>query len=378
MPLGSSAWLCSGTRNPAARCCAALAGRNQSWAASISAKVSLGWGFSQASGQRPRRALPLIRRSSKPLGDQSSPARKWVCAWANTMRKPARVKRDKGLSSPDTCGVIRPTGRPEAPWAGTAPASSTCTRKPRSAIALAALAPAKPLPKTKIVGVDCMWVGAGSWRGWSPSMMGGAEAWTGQAVSCVGRLGGRATFWRASAAVGPVWVGGWPQVWWGVLLHQASWAVLEPTHKLSCKPPLAKTKRCRPGSRPQQACAHSAAKGTNAGQSTANGAQSSALGGCSVCASRCKRWGAWGSFSHKAQVQSKASCQWSSGRPKVHWACPAQAGVSVSNRLLCRSFQAQSGHCAGRGLSGFMQSWRGGAAAQAVQVCSAIQGLGGT
>jgi hypothetical protein len=99
-----------------------------------------------------------MRRSSKPLGDQSSPMRKCDCACAKTMRKPARVKRDKGLSSPDTCGVIRPTGKPEAPWAGVEAASSTCTRKPRSAKARAALAPAKPLPKTKIGGADCLWV----------------------------------------------------------------------------------------------------------------------------------------------------------------------------------------------------------------------------
>jgi hypothetical protein len=72
------------------------------------------------------------------------------------MRKPARVKRDKGLSSPETWGVIKPTGKPEAPWAGAVPASSTRTRKPRSAKALAALAPAKPLPKTKIGGAVCL------------------------------------------------------------------------------------------------------------------------------------------------------------------------------------------------------------------------------
>jgi hypothetical protein len=98
-----------------------------------------------------------MRRSSKPLGDQSSPTRKCACACAKTMRKPARVKRDKGLSSPETCGVIRPTGKPEAPWAGAVPASSTFTRKPRSAKARAALAPAKPLPKTKIGGDMGLW-----------------------------------------------------------------------------------------------------------------------------------------------------------------------------------------------------------------------------
>jgi hypothetical protein len=218
------------------------------------------------------------------------------------------------------------------------PASSTCTQKPRSAKALAALAPAKPLPKTKIGGADCTWVGAGPRRGWSPARMGGAEAWAGQAearagqaVSCLWRLGGRNTCWRAIVEAGPVGLGGWPQVWWGVLRHQASRAVLEPTHRLSCKRPWAKTNRCKPGSNPQQACAHSAAKGPNAGPSKANDAQSSALGGCSVWASRCKRGGAWGSFSHRAQVLSKASCQWASGRPKVQWACPAQAGVSASH-----------------------------------------------
>jgi hypothetical protein len=47
-------------------------------------------------------------------------------------------------------------GDPEAPWAGAVPASSTFTRKPRSAKALAALAPPKPLPKTKIEGQLCL------------------------------------------------------------------------------------------------------------------------------------------------------------------------------------------------------------------------------
>jgi hypothetical protein len=170
-----------------------------------------------------------MRRSSKPLGDQSSPMRKCDCACAKTMRKPARVKRDKGLSSPETCGVIRPTGKPEAPWAGAVPASNTRTRKPRCAKAQAALAPAKPLPKTKIGGDMGLW--------------------------------GATNFWRNNAVVGWVRVGGWPQVWWGVAPHQASRAALAPTHKLTCKRPWANTKRFRPGSRPQQAWLHSAAKG---------------------------------------------------------------------------------------------------------------------
>ena len=61
-------------------------------------------------------------------------------------RRPARDRRDTPLSSCEVCGATTPTGKPEAPAAGSAPASSTVTCQPRSAKARAVPAPAMPAP----------------------------------------------------------------------------------------------------------------------------------------------------------------------------------------------------------------------------------------
>ena len=102
--------------------------------------------FSAGCAQRPD--VPSVRCSSTPQSDQSTPSRSSACACCSVVRTPLRVRRDNTLSSGDTWGAKTPAGRPDAPAAGAAAWSSTCTRQPRAARLAAVAAPAIPPPTT--------------------------------------------------------------------------------------------------------------------------------------------------------------------------------------------------------------------------------------
>ena len=106
-----------------------------------------GPGPSSQPGGRP--GLPGGRRSSTPLGLQSTPLSSRACDCCSMARTPARETRVNTLSSLERCGPNSPTGRPEAPVAGVSPASITSTRQPRRARLAAVAAPARPAPITR-------------------------------------------------------------------------------------------------------------------------------------------------------------------------------------------------------------------------------------
>ncbi len=92
--------------------------------------------------------VPSVRCSSTPVGPQSCPAcRRWL-ACCKVVRTPLRDRRESTASSGDTWGANTPAGRPDAPAAGSAAWSSTCTCQPRRARLAAAAAPASPPPIT--------------------------------------------------------------------------------------------------------------------------------------------------------------------------------------------------------------------------------------
>jgi len=102
--------------------------------------------LSQLSGTPPRRVLPGKRLSRTPVQPHSTPSISNLRMVCSMSRKPARERRDTPLSSCEVCGATTPTGKPDAPDAGSLPASSTVTCQPRSANARAVPAPAMPAP----------------------------------------------------------------------------------------------------------------------------------------------------------------------------------------------------------------------------------------
>jgi hypothetical protein len=148
-----------------------------------------------------------------------------VCSMS---RKPARERRETPLSSCEVCGATTPTGKPDAPEAGSLPASSTVTCQPRSAKARAVPAPAMPDPMMVTLRSLNVARSAGVWQG--PVVCArSTSANSGQSACGPTHSVSERRAWVRRSVLGCVL--------WGVSLFSAN------------------RKRCMPGSKPQHCSA---------------------------------------------------------------------------------------------------------------------------
>ena len=168
---------------PASASCNALARWLQAFPALGSGKPCHSASSDGSSGVDESVAFAGTRCSSTPVWCQSAPACSKSCACCKVTRRPLRLSWDSTLSSGDTCGTTKPAGKPDAPWAGSGFASSTCTCQPRRARLLATAAPANPPPITTQREAS-----AGRGRGWR--VLG--FQWGAKLPLCCGLLGGSA------------------------------------------------------------------------------------------------------------------------------------------------------------------------------------------